>query len=61
MIAPGPKENPIFRGIKDGDIWGPTDVYEAHPPADCTPIMLGQVLEGMKPDDSRVEARRTTR
>ena len=27
MIAPGQESNPILRGIKDGDIWGPTDVY----------------------------------
>ena len=47
----GAKDHPILRGIKDGDIWGPTDVYEAHPPADCTPLVLGQVLKGMKPTD----------
>jgi hypothetical protein len=51
LIAPGAKDHPILRGIKDGEIWGPTDVYEAHPPADCTPLVLGQVLKGMKPDD----------
>ena len=32
IIAPGAKDHPILRGIKDGEIWGPTDVYEAHPP-----------------------------
>ena len=52
--APGAKDHPILRGIPDGDIWGPTDVYEAHPTADCTPLVLGQVLEGMKPDDEPV-------
>jgi type 1 glutamine amidotransferase len=45
------KDNPILRGIKDGDIWGPTDVYEVHLGRDCTPLVLGQVLKGMKPDD----------
>ena len=30
IIAPGQENNPILRGIKSGDIWGPTDVYEAH-------------------------------
>jgi type 1 glutamine amidotransferase len=54
IIAPGAKDHPILRGIKDGDIWGPTDVYEAHPPADCTPLVLGQVLKGMKPTDEPV-------
>ena len=58
IIAPGAKDHPIVRGIKDGDIWGPTDVYEAHPPADCTPLVLGQVLKGMKPTDEPVEGRK---
>src|SRR5918994_5512411 len=26
IIAEGAKDHPILRGIKDGDIWGPTDV-----------------------------------
>jgi hypothetical protein len=51
LIAPGQESHPILRGIKDGDVWGPTDVYEVHLPADCTPLVLGQVLEGMKPTD----------
>jgi hypothetical protein len=55
IIASGLSDHPILRGIKHGDIWGPTDVYEAHPPADCTPLVLGQVLLGMKPSDPPVE------
>jgi hypothetical protein len=51
IIAPGQQSNPILRGIKDGDVWGPTDVYEVHLPADCSPLLLGQVVEGMKPTD----------
>ena len=58
IIAPGARDHPIVRGIKDGDIWGPTDVYEAHPPADCTPLVLGQVLQGMKPTDAPVEGKK---
>jgi hypothetical protein len=58
IIAPGAKDHPILRGIKDGDIWGPTDVYEAHPPADCTPLVLGQVLKGMKPTDEPVAGKK---
>ncbi len=58
IIAPGAGDHPILRGIKDGDIWGPTDVYEAHPPADCTPLVLGQVLKGMKPADEPVEGKK---
>src|SRR4051794_8880914 len=58
IIAPGAKGHPIVRGIKDGDIWGPTDVYEAHPPAKATPIVLGQVLKGMKSTDAPVEGKK---
>ncbi|MGB8854159.1 MAG: HEAT repeat domain-containing protein [Pirellulales bacterium] len=52
MIAPTAKEHPILRGIADGDIWGPTDVYGVRLPlpGDSQPLILGQVLEGMKPD-----------
>ena len=32
IIAPGMKNHPILRGIKDGDIWGPTDVYAVRLP-----------------------------
>lgn len=53
IIAPGMKDHPILRGIKDGDIWGPTDVYAVRlpMPAGCQPLVLGQVLSGMHPDD----------
>ncbi len=56
LIAPGQAEHPILRGIKDGDIWGPTDVYGVHLPlpGDSKPLVLGQVLEGMKPTDKPV-------
>ena len=56
IIAKGMEGHPIVRGIKDGDIWGPTDVYEVHLPlaGDSKPIILGQVLEGMKPGDKPV-------
>jgi type 1 glutamine amidotransferase len=58
IIATEAKDHPIVRGIKDGDIWGPTDVYEAHPPADCKPLVLGQVLKGMTPTDAPVEGKK---
>jgi type 1 glutamine amidotransferase len=38
------KDHPIVRGLKDGDIWGPTDVYGKV-------LVLGQVVAGMKPTD----------
>jgi type 1 glutamine amidotransferase len=54
ILAPDAKDHPILRGIKDGDIWGPTDVYAMTLPVsgDIKPLVLGQVVEGMKPDDS---------
>src|SRR5262245_10702864 len=56
LVAPGLGDMPILRGIKDGDIWGPTDVYGVRLPlpGDSRPIVLGQVLEGMKPTDPPV-------
>lgn len=56
VIAPGREDHPILRGIHDGDIWGPTDVYEVRLPlpGDSQPLVLGQVLEGMKPADPPV-------
>lgn len=59
VIAPGAEGHPIVRGIQDGDIWGPTDVYGVRLPlpGDSQPLVLGQVLEGMKPDDQPVEGK----
>ncbi len=57
IIAPGAEEHPIARGLKSGDVWGPTDVYTVRLPLDesCHPILLGQVLQGMKFDDAPLE------
>ncbi len=54
VIAPAMKDNPIVRGC--GDIWGPTDVYLVRLPlpGDSKTVVLGQVLEGMKPTDKAV-------
>jgi len=56
IVAPGAADHPILRGIKDGDIWGPTDVYKLHLPLpeSCHTLVLGQVLSGMKRDDPPV-------
>jgi type 1 glutamine amidotransferase len=53
ILAKGAESHPILRGIRDGDIWGPTDVYEVRLPlgGDSHPLVLGQVLEGMHADD----------
>ena len=51
LLAPGAKDHPILRGINDGDIWGPSDVYGVRLPlpGDSQPLVMGQVLEGMTP------------
>ncbi len=52
VIAPGAEKHPILRGIKTGDVWGPTDVYTVRQPLPgVTPLVLGQVVEGMNPTD----------
>jgi type 1 glutamine amidotransferase len=57
IVAKGQEKSPILKGIKDGDIWGPTDVYGVRLPlpGDSTPLILGQVVEGMKPNDPPAE------
>ena len=72
LIAQGAKDHPIAHGLKDGDVWGPTDVYGVRLPlpGDSQPIILGQVVKrkgprtndpffGMRPtDDEPVEGRK---
>ncbi len=45
ILAPGAAGHPILRGIKSGEIWGPTDVYGVRLPlpGDSQPLVLGQV------------------
>lgn len=54
IAAPGAAQHPIMQGVTD--IWGPTDVYAAHLPLPegCQTLVLGQVLEGMKPTDKPI-------
>jgi type 1 glutamine amidotransferase len=57
IVATGQEQHPILRGIEPGTIWGPSDVYGVRLPlpGDSTPIVLGAVLAGMKPDDAVLE------
>ena len=58
VVADHAKDHPIVRGIKEGSIWGPTDVYGVRLnelPENLVPIVMGQVVAGMKPDDKPVE------
>jgi type 1 glutamine amidotransferase len=56
IVADQAQDHPILRGIADGDAWGPTDVYGVRLPlpGDSQPLLLGQVLVGMQPDDAPV-------
>jgi type 1 glutamine amidotransferase len=59
IIAPDARDHPVVRGIQDGDVWGPTDVYGVRLPlpGDSKPLVLGQVLSGMKPTDEPVSGK----
>ncbi len=50
IVADGMKDSPIVRGCED--VWGPSDVYALTTlQGDARPVILGQVLSGMKPGD----------
>ena len=48
IIEPSGKDDPLLKGVTD--VFGLTDVYEAHPPEDAKILMRGQSLAGMTPD-----------
>lgn len=60
ILVKDQKDHPILRGLKDGDIWGPTDVYTVNQPlpGDSQPLVLGQVVAGMKFDDPAVTGKK---
>ena len=58
ILNPEQAKHPILCGIKDGDIWGPTDVYGANPLAPSTVLVYGQVLVGMKSTDKALEGKK---
>jgi hypothetical protein len=60
IIAPSETGHPIVSGIKDGDIWGPTDVYGVRLPlpGDSKPLILGQVIEDMTPGGQPVKGKK---
>lgn len=60
IFAPGAASSPILHGIRDGEIWCPTDVYQVRLPMlpDVKPLLLGEVLKGMKPTDPPLEGKK---
>jgi len=57
VVAPEAAGHPVLRGIADGDVFGPSDVYGVRLPlpGDSQPLLLGQVLSGLTPDTPPVE------
>ena len=60
IIAEEQKNHPILKGIKDGEIFAPSDVYGVRLPlpGDSKPIIMGQILVGMKADDKPLEGKK---
>lgn len=56
-LAKEAADHPILKGIADGEIFGPTDVYGVHLPlpGDSKPLVLGEVVAGMKSTDPAVD------
>jgi hypothetical protein len=57
-VEPGAEKLAILNGV--GQIYGDTDVYEAHPPADVQVLLRGLVLKGMNPEDPLSERSKKT-
>jgi type 1 glutamine amidotransferase len=57
MTVPEQKNHPILRGIGNGEIWVPTDVYSVRlpQPEGIQPLLLGAVLESMEPSSAPVQ------
>jgi len=52
-------QHPIATGIKDGEIWGPSDVYRVRLPLEDSHVIFnGAILAGMNPEDAVVEGDR---
>ncbi len=51
-------DHPVTRGVRD--VFVPTDVYEAAPPADAQVLMRGEVVAGMKLGDPAAKGRKKT-
>ena len=50
VVAKGREKHPVVQGCED--IWGPSDVYTITTlTGDSKPLIMGQVLVGMDPDD----------
>lgn len=51
-------EHPVLKGVEE--VFGPSDVYEAHPPADAEILMRGEVVAGMNVADPPAKGQKKT-
>lgn len=51
-------DHPVLKGVEG--VFGPSDVYEAHPPADAEILMRGEVVGGMSLADAAASGRKKT-
>jgi hypothetical protein len=54
----GAEKSALLRGV--GEIFGDSDVYEAHPPEDVKVLLRGQVVAGMTPESGAAEQSKKT-
>jgi type 1 glutamine amidotransferase len=59
-IAKGQEKNRILAGVKDGEVFGPSDVYTVKLPlqGDCTPLLLGETTKTLDPMSPAVEGKK---
>lgn len=59
ILASDQKQHPILRGLRDGDIFGTTDVYGVRLPlpAECKPLVFGEATASLQPDSLKVEGK----
>src|SRR5262249_46461550 len=60
ILAKGQESHPILRGIKDGDIFGKSDVYRVRLPLpeDCLPLVYGQCTSSLDPNSDPVAGKK---
>ncbi len=58
VVEPGSEKDKLLRGVTG--LFGDTDVYEAHPPADAKILFRGRVLKGMSRTDEPADYKKKT-
>src|SRR5262249_50406633 len=60
ILAKGQETHAILKGIKDGDIFGKSDVYKVNLPlpGDCLPLVYGQVTATLDPTSAPVAGKK---